>query len=148
MKRGRLRGLGRVARGVRQRSGGRPGRRAERFLARIRFDPDAPELLLSPHWDDAVLDCWSVLASGRQLAVVNVFAGLPAEGRRTAWEEVIGVRDTAERARRRLAEDAGALARTGREAINLPLLGLAHRRPHQLQLEDIDRFLCGAVPQA
>ena len=37
----------------------------------------APALLLSPHPDDAVLDCWSVLAGPGDLRVVNVFAGVP-----------------------------------------------------------------------
>jgi LmbE family N-acetylglucosaminyl deacetylase len=111
----------------------------------VRYDAGAPELLLSPHWDDAVLDCWGVLANGRPLAVVNVFAAIPATGRRTAWEEVIGAQDTAERARMRMAEDAAALARSGREAINLPLPGFEQRAARRLGLDDLDRELSGAI---
>src|SRR5690348_3521451 len=49
----------------------RSAREEARFDTRLRFDAGAPELLLSPHWDDAVLDCWALLSSPRELQVVN-----------------------------------------------------------------------------
>src|SRR3954465_3348847 len=36
--------------------------------------------LLSPHLDDAVLSCWHVLTGPGEVAVVNVFAGVPPAG--------------------------------------------------------------------
>ncbi len=50
------RALSQRARGAQQ------SRRERDFSPLLRFDPDAPQLILSPHWDDAVLSCWSVLA--------------------------------------------------------------------------------------
>src|SRR5271165_6750733 len=119
------------------------------FRPLLRFDPDAPELLLSPHWDDAVLGCWSVLTSGRELQVVNVFAGLPQPGQAGVWEAVSGCADSSERARGRMAEDALALARAGRAALNLPLLdvSLRRRRP-ELGPAALDRALVGQLQSA
>ncbi len=112
----------------------------------VRFDDGAAELILSPHWDDAVLSCWSVLARPRDVRVVNVFAGIPPAGHAGTWEQIAGVRDSAERARLRLAEDERALSRAGREALNLPLLDEQYRRQAgaRVGLAEID----GAFSQA
>jgi hypothetical protein len=128
----------------------RRGVREDAFRATLRPDPQAPELLLSPHFDDAVLDCWSVLASDRQLTVVNVFAGIPAPGQAGVWEALIGVVDSAERKRARMAEDARALARVGRTPLNLPLLDVQHRgrAGGSVGLAEIDSALVGEVQSA
>jgi len=115
------------------------------------MDPAAPVLVLSPHWDDAVLDCWSLLASDRELVVVNLFAGIPAPGRAGVWEAISGVRDSAERARGRMAEDQRALALAGRTPVNLPLLDDQYRRqkpPVTVGLSELDRALGGVVNRA
>src|SRR5271165_5948505 len=85
----------------------------------ISFDPQAPAVVLSPHWDDAVLGCWSALAADTELTVVNVFGGLPDAGVRGTWELVAGFPDSRARALARLEEDAGALALAGRTPANL-----------------------------
>jgi hypothetical protein len=117
------------------------------FRARLRVDPNAPELLLSPHCDDAVLDCWSLLTSDRPLVVANLFAGAPPPGGRGVWEALIGVADSRERARERVSEDARALARAGREAVNMPLLDVQFRRQSsdRLDLGELDRALADEV---
>ncbi|HWD11471.1 MAG TPA: PIG-L family deacetylase [Solirubrobacteraceae bacterium] len=98
-----------------------------RFRTRMRSDPSAPELVLSPHLDDAVLDCWGLLASERPLSVVNVFAGVPPAGNLTLWDAMTGAEDSAARVRARLEEDAGALARASRTAHNLANLDAQYR---------------------
>jgi LmbE family N-acetylglucosaminyl deacetylase len=98
------------------------------FRTKLRHDPGAPVLLLSPHLDDAVLDCWSVLTSGSALRVVNVFAGTPAAGSVSYYERLAGARDSAEHVRRRLAEDREALALAARAPVNLGFLARSHRR--------------------
>ncbi len=120
-----------------------------RFRPRLRFDPHAPELLLSPHWDDAVLDCWSLLSSARQVTVVNLFAGLPSPGGLAPWDAITGATDSATRARERIAEDARALARAGRTPVNLPFLDAQYRTAAPApSLEEIDRALSAALPSA
>jgi hypothetical protein len=118
-----------------------------RFRTRLRWDPAAAPVLLSPHWDDAVFDCWAQLIEPGNLHVVNVFAGVPEAGRVTRWDRVTGAAQSILRARERIAEDAEALARAGRTAVNLPLLDAEYREPGPPPaLAEIDRALTGMVP--
>jgi hypothetical protein len=98
------------------------------FRTRLRHDPGAPALLLSPHLDDAVLDCWSVLTAGGAVRVVNVFAGIPAPGSVSYYERLAGARDSAAHVRRRRDEDREALALAGRSAVSLGFLARTHRQ--------------------
>ena len=117
--------------------------------ADVELDPQAPALVLSPHWDDAVLSCWSVLSASDELSVVNVFAALPPAGRRGPWEALAGLADSRERARARLEEDAGALALAGRRAHNLELPEIQQREgPDAVGLPALLRALAQAVPRA
>jgi hypothetical protein len=97
------------------------------FRTALRHDPAAPAVLLSPHLDDAVLDCWSVLTGPGAVRVVNVFAAVPAPGPRGHFERLAGARDSAAHMRRRIVEDREALARAGRSPVNLGLHALGHR---------------------
>jgi hypothetical protein len=119
-----------------------------RFHTILRVDAHAPALVLSPHWDDAVLDCWSVLASDREVNVVNVFAGSPAPGRVTLWDSITGASDSAEQTRARVVEDARALALVNRTALNLPFLDNQYRAQAGPPLEEIDRAVGANVPSA
>ena len=74
-----------AGRARRRLEGLRDAREEGRFHSRLRGEEGAPELLLSPHMDDAVLDCWGLLAGERDLVVVNVFAGAPARGTLAQW---------------------------------------------------------------
>lgn len=98
------------------------------FRTGLHHDQGAPTVLLSPHLDDAVLDCWSVLTGPGAVQVVNVFAGVPAPGPSGHFERLAGARDSAAHARRRIAEDREALARVGRSPVNLGFNCLTHRR--------------------
>ena len=118
----------------------------ERFRTGLRFDAGARELLLSPHWDDAVLDCWSLLTGSRELQVINVFAGIPAPGRLAIWDAITGAEDSAARAQERMDEDALALARAGQEPLNLGLLDAQYRiGSPEPALQQLDRTLCEAL---
>jgi len=119
------------------------------FAPALRHHGDAPALLLSPHWDDAALSCWGLLAEPGGLEVVNVFAGLPPAGDAGRWEALAGLADSRERASARAAEDARALAGAGREPRNLPLLDAGFRtRPLELGPAAIDDALTRALPSA
>jgi hypothetical protein len=98
------------------------------FRTELRHDPVAPAVVLSPHLDDAVLDCWSVLTGPGAIEVVNVFAGVPPAGPSGYFERLAGARDSATHMRRRIVEDHEALARAGRSPVNLGFSSLAHRR--------------------
>jgi hypothetical protein len=60
------------------------------FVPRLRVEEGAPELILSPHFDDAVLDCWGVIAGPGAVEVVNVFAAAPDPGTVTLWDSITG----------------------------------------------------------
>jgi LmbE family N-acetylglucosaminyl deacetylase len=117
------------------------------FRSRLRHDPGAPALLLSPHLDDAVLDCWSVLTGRAAVRVVNVFAGVPAPGSVSYYERLAGARDSADHMRRRLDEDARALALAARSAVSLGFLARTHRRGRpEPSLKALDAALAGLGP--
>jgi LmbE family N-acetylglucosaminyl deacetylase len=84
--------------------------------------------ILSPHLDDAVLSCWSVLTGPQRVLVVNVFTGAPAAGSGARWwDRMTGAGDSAERMRERIEEDRAALALADRKAVNMGLLELQYR---------------------
>ncbi|HEV7584969.1 MAG TPA: hypothetical protein VGO14_04230 [Solirubrobacteraceae bacterium] len=146
-----LRRLREVPRRLHRRSETRRSAREESTLkTRLRVDPAAPELLLSPHWDDAALDCWSLLGTDRDLVVVNVFAGIPPAGQTGVWEAVGGLVDTSARACERMAEDGRILSRAGRAPVNLPLLDVEYRRQAQSTtgLQELDRELTARIHSA
>jgi LmbE family N-acetylglucosaminyl deacetylase len=126
----------------------RAAREEGRFSSQIAHDPTAPPLVLSPHFDDAVLDCWGVLTREDEVCVVNIFGGVPAPGRLTLWDATTGASDSAARVRERIAEDARALARAGREPANLDFLDAQYRRPPQPALTAIDRAVGASAPSA
>lgn len=119
-----------------------------RFVPRLEFDPQAPALVLSPHLDDAVLDCFSVLSAPGEVAVVNLFAGVPPASEPPLWDAITGARDSAERVRERRAEDATALARAGREPQNLDFLDAQYRKPPPLRLDQLDAAIVAKAPRA
>jgi hypothetical protein len=90
------------------------------------MDPDT--VILSPHFDDAVLSCWRLLAGAGEVLVVNVFAGEPPPGTLGWWDELAGARDSAAAVRTRVEEDRQALALAGRTAVNLPFLDSQYRQ--------------------
>lgn len=94
--------------------------RNRRFATRLSCRPDAPVLVLSPHLDDAVLDCWSVLTADREVTVINVFTGMPPAGSSTYWDRIAGFDDSQALFRTRIAEDRRALALAGHSPVNLP----------------------------
>jgi LmbE family N-acetylglucosaminyl deacetylase len=116
--------------------------RSRDFRTALRHVPGAPALLLSPHADDAVLSCWSVLTAPGDVRVVNVFAGVPETGRVSYFERLAGATDSNEHVRHRLAEDREALALAARRPVNLPFLARSHRgwRPEP-SLRALDRAL-------
>jgi LmbE family N-acetylglucosaminyl deacetylase len=84
--------------------------------------------ILSPHLDDAVLSCWSVLTGADGVLVVNVFTGAPAPGSGARWwDSMTGASDSAERMRERIDEDRAALALADREAVNIGLREVQYR---------------------
>jgi LmbE family N-acetylglucosaminyl deacetylase len=77
-------------------------------------DPTAPVVVCSPHFDDAVLDCWTVLTRPGACEVINVFCGAPLEGYATWWDQLAGAKSSRQMHYDRLKEDRAALALANR----------------------------------
>ncbi len=118
------------------------------FRSRLRHDRFGPTIVLSPHYDDAVLNCWSVLAAPESdVTVVNVFGGVPRSREPGDWDRVCEVADARELVVTRMKEDRGALARTGSRAINLPFAERQYRRVSiRPTFSRIDAELCSECP--
>jgi hypothetical protein len=101
-------------------------------------------VILSPHFDDAVLSCWHLLAGTGDVLVVNVFGGEPAAGTLGWWDRLAGASDSAASVRARVDEDRQALALAGRVAVNLPFLDGQYREADQAPGE-IVRALRGVL---
>ncbi len=99
-------------------------------------------IILSPHFDDAVLSCWDLLAGAGERAdevlVVNVFAGEPPTGTLGWWDRLAGATDSAAAVRMRIEEDRQALALAGRMAVNLPFLDSQYRQGDQAPGEIVE----------
>lgn len=108
-------------------------------------DPGAPAVVLSPHLDDAVWACFSLLIGEEPLTVATAFAGIPSGT--GWWDERCGITDSAAHVRTRMAEDRAVLASLGREAVHLPLLD-GQYRDDGLDPEEIVAALTRAVPAA
>lgn len=72
------------------------------------WPPVGPVLIVSPHYDDAVLSCWALLSSGANRDICTAFGGVPP-GEASAWDRQCGFATGAEAAIERMREDACAL---------------------------------------
>ncbi|HEY7932225.1 MAG TPA: PIG-L family deacetylase [Solirubrobacteraceae bacterium] len=95
-------------------------------------------VILSPHFDDAVLSCWHVLACASEVLVVNVFAGEPPAGTLGWWDRLAGATDSAATVRTRIEEDRQALALAGCKVVNLPFLDSQYRQSDQAPGEIVE----------
>jgi biofilm PGA synthesis N-glycosyltransferase PgaC len=124
--------------------------RNRRYAPTLRHDPAAPVLVLSPHLDDAALDCWSVLETpGAPVTVATVFAGAPRSPLPGRWDRVAGAGDAVALTRARQAEDREARARPGARVVHQRFVDESHRRasaPPSFQA--IDAALVAQVPAA
>ena len=70
--------------------------------------------MISPHLDDAVLSCGECIAAHPGCTVLTVFAGCPADGRRsTDWDRRCGFETAAQAVAARREEDRVALSLLG-----------------------------------
>lgn len=141
--------MSRINRVVRKAHKGSNRLRDRAFATGLHFEPSAPVLVLSPHLDDAVINCWSVLTSAEAVTVLNVFTAAPRSPAPTAWDRVCGASDAQRHSIARAEEDRAALALAGREPANLGFLDAQYRKTsRQPLLREIDVATCAIGPAA
>ncbi|HEY1094130.1 MAG TPA: PIG-L family deacetylase [Glycomyces sp.] len=77
--------------------------------------------VISPHFDDAILSCGSIVSASTR--IVTVYAGVPGpETKLSGWDRICGFPTAAAAALARREEDDAACARAGAEPVRLPYL--------------------------
>jgi LmbE family N-acetylglucosaminyl deacetylase len=83
-------------------------------------------IVLSPHLDDAVFDCWQVINQSGT-TVLTVFAGLPKQGTSKLWDKLCGQADSKLMVLRRRQENDTALRGTSASISYLDFLDNQYR---------------------
>jgi len=83
-------------------------------------------VILSPHFDDAVLNCWSLIREPSTL-VLTVFAGIPPKGTHAWWDRVCGQADSHQMMLMRRQENEAAVAISGNTNAQICLDYLDHQ---------------------
>jgi LmbE family N-acetylglucosaminyl deacetylase len=81
-----------------------------------------PLFVVSPHFDDAVFGCATLLSRARGSIVCTVFAGTPPQSGLTDWDRQCGFADASHAMQARAAEDRQALYLLGAAQYLLPFL--------------------------
>jgi hypothetical protein len=94
-------------------------------------------VIVSTHYDDAVLSGWTLMDGVADVDVVTVFTQPPPPGFLTRWDQGSGAPDSATRVEQRAAENRAALALAGARPIDVGLLegqyGGGPVRPDELE---------------
>jgi LmbE family N-acetylglucosaminyl deacetylase len=85
-------------------------------------------VILAPHFDDAVLNCWHALVNSNS-TVMTVFSGIPSKGTHRFWDFVCGEADSHKmmHERRHENEIAVAISNTDRPQLYLDFLDNQYR---------------------
>lgn len=70
-------------------------------------------VILAPHFDDVVIDCWFVLRHESDSIVMTVCARLPKEGIKTFWDRVCGESNSRKMVQIRRQENEEAISLSG-----------------------------------
>lgn len=84
-------------------------------------------VICSPHFDDAVLSCWSLLDRDHDSTVVNVFTGGPDSDFTYWFDQQSGLLSSTMCMQQRAEEDRCALDLVGKSAIDLGMLDRQYR---------------------
>lgn len=90
-------------------------------LSTLLSDQD-PVLVLSPHFDDAILSAFGLLGGDSPIEVATVFTGEPESVHETGWDRLCGFSDSEDAVRGRRAENDRALSDLSVAQIHLGLL--------------------------
>ena len=101
--------------------------------------------VVSPHLDDAVFSCGTLLASHPASVVCTVLAGAPEVPQRKQWDVDSGFADSCAALTARLREDDHALALLAADPVRLPFLDAQYGAPRSMTR--VAAALAGEVQQ-
>ncbi len=101
-------------------------------------------IILSPHFDDAVFDCWHAI-NQPQATVVTVFAGLPEQGTTTLWDRLCGQADSRKMVSMRIKENNAALRETSASIKNLDFLDNQYHSA-KISIDEIVKIILASTP--
>lgn len=97
-------------------------------------------LILSPHFDDAVLSQGGLIATSQTPVIVaTFFGGKPTTATRGGWDRLSGFQNGEEAVATRTAENALALEKIGAHLLNLKYLDFQYQYERDQRSEDIIR---------
>ncbi len=97
-------------------------------------------VILSPHFDDAVLSLGGFMAETETPVVVaTFFADKPEQVLEASWDALSDFKNSSEAIKNRAEENARALKRTGAQAVNLHYLDLQYRYERDNATEEKNR---------
>lgn len=108
--------------------------------------PGGPLLIISPHFDDAVFSCGSLLSRSGGSTVVTVFTGVPGDpAMLTEWDRECGFATAAEAIREREAENRLALKALRCSGRSLGFVDCQYLEHAEKTEEDLTQTLESAV---
>ncbi|MDO8482724.1 MAG: hypothetical protein Q7S86_02810 [bacterium] len=99
--------------------------------------PEDIAIILSPHFDDAVLSMGGFMADRKKpLIVATFFTEKPPEPVQAIWDSLSGFKNSDEAIAVRVEENVRALGRTGTHAINMKYLDFQYRHDRDPDSEE------------
>ncbi len=93
-------------------------------------------IILSPHFDDAILSLGGFLAAGPyRFEAVTIFGGKPAKPMVTYWDQLSGFKNSTEAVTKRIKENARAIETSGAVIKNYDYLDSQYRQGQNQGLE-------------
>ena len=106
------------------------------------------QIILSPHFDDAVFSCWHLINQPSS-EVITVFAGVPPDKTSTLWDKLCGQSDSVQMMQKRIEENKSALSATSNSYRNLDFLDHQYISTKKDLLQEItDNVLSLASPDS
>lgn len=102
-----------------------------------------PVVIVSPHFDDAVLSCGQLMAGRPDTVVVTVFGGTPRDTSLRPYDRLCGFVDAAQAMRARRAEDERAVRELGGSTVHLEFVDDQYGEPNDFV--DLVEQLSGVV---
>ena len=95
--------------------------------------------IISPHYDDAAVNCYSIL-NDKSISIVTVFGGVPPAGSVSLWDAICGTANSRSMMKQRISENQHAFSRFNVKLTDLDFLDNQYRKTDLNDLDIADRL--------